>query len=151
MIEYKTERVGISLENDIIQIYSHFGWQYVGSQDVYNSDTYVSGGNISGQNVNIQQSTRSSQYVAVRFQRDTEIPNYSKIKSLNDEFEQLLLIRPDGDGWFLKFVLLSITGILFPIAIIVLILHFKKQKKYENAQRRLRIIINQADELLTNK
>lgn len=148
MIEYKTERVWASNESTVIEMCSHFGWKYVGSQDVYNSDTYVSGGSISGDSVHLEHTTNTSQYVAVRFQRDTEMPNYAKIKALNDEFDQLLRVQGPKIGMFIAFVLLSVTGILFPIAIIVLVVAIKKKKKYDDAMRRLPYIVRQADALL---
>lgn len=45
-------------------------------------------------------------------------------------------------------MLLSVTGILFPIAVIVLVVAIIKKKKYNDAIRRLPDIVRQADALL---
>ena len=52
----------------------------------------------------LEHSTNTSQYVAVRFQRDTEMPNYAKIKALNDEFDQLLQVQGPKIGMFCAFI-----------------------------------------------
>lgn len=56
------------------------------------------------------------------------MPNYAKIKALNDEFDQLLQVQGPKIGMFIAFVLLSVTGILFPIAVIVLVVAIIKKR-----------------------
>lgn len=150
MIEYKTERRSASVESDVIQIYSYFGWQYIGSQDVYSENTRVTGGSISGRDVNLQQTTDTTQYVAIRFQRDTDIAHYAELRDLNNEYDSLLGITEPNSNWIMAFILLSVTGILFPFAIVVLISHIFKKKKYDKACARRREVLRRAVDLSLN-
>ena len=104
MIERRTERVSPDQQDAVIDILSSFGWVLVDSQEVYNESTEVVGvdtklygddfigGFMKGftgndGSVNVRTQTKVTNYVTLQFARDTDMPNYTKLKQLNDEFE----------------------------------------------------------------
>lgn len=109
MIEYRTERVAPQNEDNIIEILGAFGWQPVSSQEVYNESTEIAGVDVTtygdgfvggfmkgftGKDgtINIRQRKNITNYVTLRFARDTNMPNYSELKELNEEFESKLSV-----------------------------------------------------------
>lgn len=98
MIEYKTERVLPQLENSILSVNATFGWQLISSQEVYNETTGISGVNVksygafmqgfTGQDgkISVNTYTNVTHFISMRFGRDTAMPEYDRICSLENQF-----------------------------------------------------------------
>lgn len=98
MIEYKTERVDPRYEDNTLEINASFGWQLIESQEIYNESTRITGVNVKSYNafmqgftgndgkVDVQTYTDVTNYIAMRFGRDTQMANYEKIKDLENSF-----------------------------------------------------------------
>ena len=94
MIEYKTERVDPNYEASTLEINSVFGWQLIESQEVYNESTHVTGATVKSYGafmqgftgrdgrVDVQTHTNVTNYIAMRFGRDTQMPGYGRLKEL---------------------------------------------------------------------
>ncbi len=98
MTEYKTERVDPNYEDSTLEINSVFGWQLIESQEVYNESTHVTGATVKSYGafmqgftgrdgrVDVQTHTNVTNYIAMRFGRDTQMPGYGRLKELESEF-----------------------------------------------------------------
>lgn len=102
MIEYRTERVDPSHADDIAEMLAPFGWELVDSQEIYNESEETTGVDIdmygdfrsavTGKSgaINVHTRKNITNYVSLRFARDTGRKNYAQLSSLNEEFENLL-------------------------------------------------------------
>ena len=107
MIEYRTERVDPQNESTVIDILQTFGWVLASSQEIYNESTEVVGVDVkvygddffggfmqgwtgSDGKVNVRQRKNITNYVVLKFERDTDMPNYSELSELNSEFDSKL-------------------------------------------------------------
>lgn len=193
MIEYRTERVNPQYVNEIIETLATFGWVVVSSQEIYNESTEVVGvevksygdgfigGFMSGftgkdGSINVKQRKNVTNYTVVQFARDTDMPNYEKLKRLNAEFESKLgvpepkkpiirtAITAIGMLLIIASVIMAIAGassaeiweivvcVVFPVAMIPLtvmgwIFYKRKLRQYDLAQIALRTIYSEALEL----
>ena len=98
MIEYKTERVDPAYEDPTLEINATFGWQLIESQEVYNESTRVTGATVKSYGafmqgytgkdgrVDLQTQTNVTNYIAMRFGRDTQMPGYGRLKELESQF-----------------------------------------------------------------
>lgn len=109
MIEYRTERVDPQSESDVTEILGTFGWELVSSQEIYNESTEIVGVDVkvyddgligsfmqgfTGRDgkIDVRQRKNVTNYVILKFERDTEMPNYDKLSALNSEFESKLSV-----------------------------------------------------------
>ena len=94
MKEYRTERVLPKSEGNAIIYYENFGWKLEDSRETYNEsqkivDTHVNTDPYGRIKTTIDTATDITHYVALRFSRDMDMPNYSKLKALQDEYESM--------------------------------------------------------------
>lgn len=137
MIEYRTERVAPGNENNVCDILSSFGWQLIDSQEIYHENTEISGVEVkmygdgliggfmkgfSGKDgeINVRQRKNVTNYVTLRFARDTAMPTYDRLNSLNAEFEQKL--RIDEPKKPLKRTIILAVGFLVLLVSVILAL-----------------------------
>ena len=102
MIEYRTERLNPQAEDSVTNILGAFGWTPVSSQEVYNESTELTGIEVKSYGsfmqgftgkdgrIDIKQRKNVTNYVVVKYGRDTEMPNYERIRELNEDFENKL-------------------------------------------------------------
>lgn len=110
MIEYRTERVAPRDENEAIETLAVFGWHPLSSQEIYNESTEVVGVDVkiygdgfvdackkgwTGKDgeINVEQRTNITNYVAIKFARDTEMPMYEELKELNEQYDLAVSIK----------------------------------------------------------
>ena len=103
MIEYKTERVDPLYEEELLKINASFGWQLIDSQEVYNESTHIENASVSSYGngfiggfmkgftgndgkINLQTHTKVTNYITLRFGRDTKMPSYDKLTELEEQF-----------------------------------------------------------------
>jgi len=84
--ESKTVKTNPNSEDKIVEIYENFGWTLEDSQEVYNKHTDTGDTIVIGDVGFTQKTTETTHFVRLRFRRDKDIPNYSKIKELETEF-----------------------------------------------------------------
>lgn len=107
MIEYRTEHVPPEACDDVIDILTTFGWVVQSSEEIYNEhneiigadikvygdgivDSFMKGWTGKDGSINVRQRKVVTNYVSLVFARDTEMPNYSELKSMNAEFESIM-------------------------------------------------------------
>jgi hypothetical protein len=114
MKETKSFNVSPYEENDEIRIRSDFGWEFQSSQEIFNKDS-----GLERRGDTIYSVTTTTNYVKLVFQRDTDIPNLSEIKKLEQEFDSLPShvydkYVPSLDLlWFLLLVFLPLISWIF--------------------------------------
>ncbi len=102
MIEYSSHRIDPSIENEFLQLKECFGWHLVDSNEVYNENTYVSNikttsydgvfgsfmRGFTGNDGKIEVTTQTNvtNYIHMRFARDTDISHYDQIRSNEEKF-----------------------------------------------------------------
>ena len=194
MIEYRTERLSPQSEDSVTEILGTFGWQPVASQEIYNENTEVVGVDVSvygdglvgsfmsgftGRDgkINVRQRKTVTNYVVVKYARDTEMPNYEELKDLNDEFESKLnvpepkkpvkrtAIAAIGIAIILISVIMALVQhtaaeiweiivcvvfpvVMIPVTVVGWVLYAKKLSYYKIVQQRLNEIYNQASWLI---
>jgi len=107
MKEYKTVRVAPEDVDGEVPCHEVFGWKLESTQEVYNESQEITG--ISGQSINVGQSnvdyygirhsggssstqlgvqsrTKVTHFIALRFSRETTMPNYEKLKQLEQDY-----------------------------------------------------------------
>ena len=137
MIEYRTERVEPQNESTVIEILQTFGWILTSSQEIYNESTEVVGVDVkvyddglvgsfmqgwTGSNgkVNVRQRKNVTNYVVLKFERDTEMPNYYELSELNSEFDSKLnVVEPKKP---MKRTVITAVGTLIIIISIIMAL-----------------------------
>ncbi len=120
MIESKSLQVHPALENSTIELWQNFGWSLKSTQEV---NKYA------GED---EDYTYTESYIKLAFQRDTSIPNYAKIKELEDKYNEIANREPT---WKPKFhwKLAGILLLLYLVpGIIYLVIYFKKKKEFES-------------------
>lgn len=107
MIEYRTERIFPQYQDSVTELLGVFGWSIVSSQEIYNESTDIVGVDVkiygdgfiggfmqgftgSSGTVNVRQRKNISNYVVLNFARDTDMPNYARLRELNAEFESIM-------------------------------------------------------------
>ncbi len=90
MKEYFTERCNIEDENDIIQHYVAFGWNYEGSQEVFNEHQEA---DPIGDTIYFK--TITNHYMSIKFSRDMEMPYYDDLKYLQNNTTNLIYSNSD--------------------------------------------------------
>ena len=90
MKEYFTERCNIEDENDIIQYYVAFGWNYEGSQEVFNEHQEA---DPVGDTIYFK--TITNHYMSIKFSRDMEMPYYDDLKHLQNNTINLIYSNSD--------------------------------------------------------
>lgn len=194
MIEYRTERVAPEYEQSVVNILGNFGWQLIDSQEIYNERTEVTGVDAtvygdsfagafmrgwtgSDGKINVRQRTTVTNYVALRFGRDTQMENYSRLAELGNEFESkmsvaepkkpkvrtgilcagviiliisVILAVIDGTSpEFYDFVIIAVfAAVMIPLTVLGWIRYKKKIADYNLVQQRLLAILEEADGLL---
>ena len=89
MIESKSLTIQPSVENSVIDLWQNFGWVLKSTQEINSKESHIEGR--FGQ---IHTVTTSENYVKLAFQRDTNMPNYSRIKELENDYSNLLAEEP---------------------------------------------------------
>ncbi len=107
MIEYQTVRVHPTEEQDTIELYGTFGWNLIDAQEVYSESTKINNADIqvyddssftgtfmkgyTGKDgrINVNSYTKVTNYVTLRFSRDSDIKNYDEINELANEYDSL--------------------------------------------------------------
>ena len=139
MTEYRTERVAPEQESDVAELLSTFGWVLVDSHEIYNESTEIVGvdttfygdGFVGGfmkgltgkdGSVNVRTRTNVTNYVTLKFERDTAMPHYTKLKALNDEFESKMGY-PEPKKPVRITVIGAIAVLIIVISIVMAIMH----------------------------
>lgn len=194
LIEYRTERVDPNNESSVVNILGNFGWQLVDSQEIYNEHTEVTGvdatvyGNgivgsfmrgYTGKDgtVNVRQRTTVTNYVVLRFARDTEMENYGRLAELGNEFESklgisepkkpiartailsigvfilivsiiLAIIQKTAVEFYDIIIIAVFAVIMIPLTVLGWVKYKKRIADYNLVQQRLLAILEEADELL---
>ena len=117
MLESKSLTVSTSMENETIDYYQKFGWSLLSSQEIYNKNSVDLGDS-----------------VKLVFQRDTSIPNYKRIKELEQAYDNLLNEEPRST--LIPFMVHLIIGciLLFTLVIpgvVYFIIIGKKRSDYK--------------------
>lgn len=98
MIEYASEEVDPANSDEVIAVYETFGWQTVSSEEIYNEHTEVTGMEVksynsfmrgfTGKDGRVDVNTRKvvTNYVALRFARDTQMAHYDELRTLESEY-----------------------------------------------------------------
>lgn len=121
MIESKSVQVHPALENSTIELWQNFGWQLKSTQEV---NRYAGSD---------EDYTYTESYIKLAFQRDSSIPNYAKIKELEDKYNEIANREPTWEPKF-YWKLAGILLILWVIpCVIYLIIYFKQKKEFESA------------------
>lgn len=125
MLESKSLTVSTSMENETIDYYQKFGWSLLSSQEIYNKNSVDLGDSVETTTVN---------YVKLVFQRDTSIPNYKRIKELEQTYDNLLNEEPRST--LIPFMVHLIIGciLLFTLVIpgvVYFIIIGKKRSDYK--------------------
>lgn len=201
MIEYKTERVSPESEESAIRILSCFGWELFNAQETYSENTRVVGattrvrgglgdsGFVRGfadgfhfgnsavdAETQVQSVKEITNYVTLRFYRDTEMPNYQKIVKIENEYNLKANIWEEpkfpikrlivliigilvtiGGLWIMfssgdtfdpeDIILLLFYLFMIPFTVIGLISYGSKKKRYEEIGRQMYGLLNQAKKL----
>lgn len=114
MIEHKTERVDPRLSDDVIETYENFGWTLCSSDEIYNESTEIVGVDINTYGdglvggfmkgftghdgtINVRQRKNVTNYVVLKFERDTETPCYGQLSNLEKEYYTYaqLAVKPE--------------------------------------------------------
>lgn len=177
MKEYFTERCNIEDENDIIQYYVAFGWNYEGSQEVFNEHQEA---DPVGDTIYFK--TITNHYMSIKFSRDMEMPYYDDLKYLQNNTTNLIYSNSDlnkkqkeREQQFYVILGISIIGIIggifmavgvsvssglgsIAICIVLILLSIlinKSKKKIEqnisDNQTKIAMNFSKAEELLKNK
>ena len=130
MIEYKTERVLPQYESNILQVNASFGWQLISSQEIYNESTEIAGVDVKSYGafmqgftgndgkINVRTYKNVTNYVSMRFGRDTRMPDYDKICALENEFYSSISARQPK-----KPATLTAIGVIAMIIVIISIIN----------------------------
>lgn len=194
MTEYRTERVAPEQESYVTELLSTFGWVLVDSREIYNESTEIVGvdttvygdGFIGGfmkgwtgkdGSVNVRTRTNVTNYVTLKFGRDTAMPNYTKLKALNDEFESkmgypepkkpvpitvigaiavlvilisivMAIINGTGAELWEILVCVLVPCLFVPIIAVLWVRYKKKIRLFDATVYRLREILDEAQALL---
>lgn len=90
MLEYRTERLHPQTEERVTKMFEKFGWKPESRQEIYSESAGLAGGTVTNYGVTVEQSENVINYIVVKYSRDTEMPNYERLKALNDEHERLI-------------------------------------------------------------
>ena len=135
MREYCTEKAHPADADTVANIMASFGWELIDADEIYNENTQVSGVQVKlygddffggfmkgwtgndGQ-VNVKTYTTVTNYVTMRFVRDTEITDYDELNNLQNEFMHYLgeMRMPEKPK---KLVLAAVVVALFSLATII--------------------------------
>lgn len=134
MTEYRTERVSPQNENAVIEMLSAFGWVLTSAQEIYNESTDIDGADVkvygsfmkgftgNDAKINFNQRKTVTNYIVLKFERDTEMPNYLQLSELNNEFEDKLNI-PEPQKPVKRTAVTVIGTVLILISIIMAIVN----------------------------
>ncbi len=128
MLEHVTKNVNPPDEQECIKRYEYFGWKLENRQQIYNRQESIDsveltaygdgigGGFMKGWTgadgkVKVNKSVHVTNYVTLQFVRDTEMPNYAKLKELDDRFENDLIEFNTPEPSFKPFIVLLIITI----------------------------------------
>ena len=89
MIETITRKVAPREENETADIMRCFGWRLKSTQEVNSKESHLE-----RQGDTLYSVTTSENYVKLFFERDTSMPNYSKLASLEREYCSILRKKP---------------------------------------------------------
>lgn len=137
MIEYRTERLDPQSEDSVTGILGTFGWTPISSQEIYNENTELVGVEVKSYgdgllgsfmkgftgkdgSINIKQHKNVTNFVVVKYARDTEMPNYERLRQLNYDFEAKLNVSVPRKP--VKRTAITIIGILIIVFSIILAL-----------------------------
>lgn len=118
--DIRTMTVPPEYETDAIQLWMSFGYELLNNQEVLSKDTKLEQGILDAFTDTYTQVTETIHYVKLTFQRQTNIPNYSELRQLEQEFENLAHPgdSPEKNGIvkiLIGLVLCTIPGIIFII------------------------------------
>jgi len=113
-----TKTINVHPDNEVpaINFFRNFGWELFSNQEVKTSSSHLKE---SMWTDDIVQVTRTEHYIKLTFQRDTSIPNYSRLTRLEDEYNAVKSPeKPRKLGWgitialtvFLVFMLVFAIG-----------------------------------------
>lgn len=128
MIETRAEKVSPRQEQSVINLLANFGWTLQSSQEINNTDSHLE-----RRGDDIYNVTTKENYVKLVFQRDTNMPNYARLSSLEKNYFSLLAGEPDAPNGlsigvaFILLLLYVLPGVIY-IAVKI-----KKKKEYEAA------------------
>ncbi len=108
MIETVTRKVSPREENETANIMRCFGWRLKSSQEINSKESHLE-----QQGDTLYSVTTSENYVKMLFERETTMPNYSKLVALENEYCAILRKRPDFSKW--KFGGLIVLGVFAAI------------------------------------
>ncbi len=139
MIEYSTHNVSPDNEDSFQKIKECFGWQLVSENEVYSENTYISdikatsygdgfvGGFMSGftgSDGKIEVNTRTdvTNYIHMRFARDTDMPGYDTLRTNEDLFMSYSAVDyPDKP--FKSTIICVIATLIIVMAVVLAIIN----------------------------
>ncbi len=142
MTEYKTERVDPAYEDSTLRINAAFGWQLIESQEVYNESTKVTGANVKSYGafmqgftgkdgkVDVKTHTDVTNYIAMRFGRDTLMPDYDEITALEKRFYEYTAVSEPKKPTK-RTVIAAIGTIIIVISVILAIINGTAAEPWE--------------------
>jgi len=125
MKETKSIQIHPSEENFQIDLWGKFGWEVKSSQEIFNRDSRDLGDKVE---------TVTTNYVKLVFSRETTMPNYQKIKSLENEYDQkanrLQVLKNDEPTVNIIITVVLLFIYIIP-GVIYLVVKSNKKKKYK--------------------
>lgn len=94
MIETITRKVSPRQKNETADIMRCFGWRLKSTQEINSKESHFE-----QQGDTLYSVTTSENYVKMLFERETTMPNYSKLVALENEYCAILRKRPDFSKW----------------------------------------------------
>lgn len=145
MKEYQTFRVSPDKEAFMLQKMETFGWKAEDTREVYNesqevvgetykaNNSFMRGFTGNDGNVTVHTRTNVTHYLSMRFSRETTMPNYTRLKALQDEFEGLAFEfpkdMPTAPVLLTIVAILGLPTIILPIIAIVSWVRYPKKKQ----------------------
>lgn len=127
MIEHKSLRISPAEEVATIELYEAFGWKVEDSREVYSEKSVQIERTVADAAGSTVQYVTN--YLTLRFGRDTNMPNYAKLKQYENEYFEEPMRKPVPNGFGSKKVMLIFTvlGILGLILGVVFAMYLPKK------------------------
>lgn len=132
MEDIKTLTCAPDDETGFIRIYESFGYYLHSSNEIYNKDTQTKLKSDFFTGDLMQTTTENvTHYVKMVFRRNPSIPNYDRLKELEEQFDNCVHPGDEPKGWNMAAIL---TGFLFYIIPGVLMIIWNRTKVEERKQ-----------------
>ena len=132
--EIKSISVPPSAEEDTINLWQSFGWQFKSTQEIKTQDVQVFTGQDSDGTEHYR-TTKGEHYIKLTFERDPAMPNYARLVELERAYNVSPPVSPDSPTLFgCLWIVLTLIGLFaFVVPGILIIvwraIRYKKLKK----------------------